>query len=80
MQARFIALKAESVACCDKAKLIDLSGVQINTQKSSAERVSDYLEQLKNPYLFRVGDIAVRVEYCGEKTLSDSLVSVLKAS
>ena len=39
-----------------------------------------FAEQVKNPYLFRVDDIAVRVEYCGGKSLSDALVSVLKAS
>ena len=39
----------------------------------------DFAEQVKNPYLFKVGNIAVKVEYCGEKTLSDSLASVLKA-
>ena len=32
-----------------------------------------FAEQVKNPYLFRVDDIAVRVEYCGGKSLSDAL-------
>ena len=74
-----IELKAESVASCDKATLVDISELKINTQKSSAERALDFAGQVKNPYLFKVGDIAVRVEYCGGKTLSETPASALRA-
>ena len=74
-----IELKAESVASCDKATLVDISELKINTQESSADRVLDFAVQVKNPYLFKVGDFAVRIEYRGGRTLSETLASALKA-
>lgn len=72
-------LKSANVALCDKAALADLNSIRVNTEGSSAERVLDFAEQVKNPYLFKVGNIAVSVIYCGDKSLTNALASVLKA-
>lgn len=65
---------------CDKTALVDLSDIRINTDEPSAERVLDFAGQMKNPYLFKVGEIAVNVIYCGDQSLSDVLANVLQAS
>ena len=42
------------------------------------ERVKSYVEQIKDPYCFKVGDIVVRVSYAGkDKSLTDSFTSMI---
>ena len=62
---------------CDIADLVDLQSVQIDTNKPVAERVSEFLEQVRNPYFFKVGDIAVKVNYGDGKTFSDAIATLL---
>ena len=64
---------------CDKSMLTDLRNIRIHTDKALHDRVLEFAEQVKNPYLFKVGDIAVSVIYCGDKSLSDALTGVLMA-
>ena len=55
----------------------DLREIQIDESKKVPERVENFLEQVGNPYLFKVGDVFVKVNYKDEKDLSDSLISLL---
>ena len=71
--------RAADLSSCDAASLVDLRDIRIDTGKPLAERVPAYLEQVKNPYLFKVGDIVVKVNYDGGRTLSDSLTSLFLA-
>ena len=56
-------MKQISIKECDKEQLTDLSSIEIDSRKSKQERVLDYLRQVKNPYYFRVGDVAVRLVF-----------------
>lgn len=47
----------------DKNSLIDLNSVVIDESLPITERVESFVRQIKNPYCFRVGDVAVKVEY-----------------
>ena len=60
-----------------KETLPDLREVQIDSTNPVAERVESFLTQVKNPYLFKVGDVTVKVNYKDEKELSASLVTLL---
>ena len=55
----------------------DLREVQIDASKPVAERVESFLTQVGNPYLFKVGDVTVKVNYKDEKELSASLITLL---
>lgn len=55
----------------------DLREIQIDESKKVPERVENFLEQVKNPYLFKVGDVFVKVNYKDGKDLSDSLITLL---
>lgn len=55
----------------------DLREIQIDESKKVPERVENFLEQVKNPYLFKVGDVFVKVNYKGGKDLADSLITLL---
>lgn len=43
--------------------LVDIRSVKIDSTKCVEERIFDFIQQIKNPYVFKVGDIAVKVNY-----------------
>lgn len=47
----------------DPDTLADIADVHINTSLPPAERLADYLAQIKNPYCFRCGGVIVRISY-----------------
>lgn len=46
--------------CVDKDTLVDIGSIQINMKLSREERIVDFIEQIKNPYLFKCGDLVVQ--------------------
>ena len=47
--------------------------MEVDCSLSTEERVRSYVEQIKNPYCFRVGDVKVRVSYADKaQSLDDS--------
>lgn len=73
-------LRTQTVADCNKSELVDLKDIKINRKKSKSNRMLDYIKKIKNPYLFKVGDMAVKIEYVGEKTISEALACALRVS
>ena len=73
-------LKLIGASNCKLSFLMDLKDISVDTSQSIENRMIRFAEQIKNPYLFKVGDIAVKVEY-GEnkKVFSDALVNILNA-
>lgn len=62
----------------DLAELVDIRDVVIDKSLPLEDRVKSYVEQIKNPYCFKVGDVVVRVSYAGkDKTLTDSFTSMI---
>ena len=47
----------------DIDSLVDIRDVKIDTSLPVPERIKSYIEQVKNPYYFRVGDVAVHISY-----------------
>ena len=60
-----------------KESLVDLYDVKIDTKKPVPEKTNDYFEQIKNPYLFKVGDMRVKVRFAGNRTFTDALGMVI---
>lgn len=56
-------MKNIDIRSVDKSQLIDLNTVKIDNTKPVAERVESFLQQIHNPYCFRIGDVAVKVNY-----------------
>jgi len=56
-------MKSIDIKGVDKAELIDLNTIHIDQEKPVAERIESFIQQIKNPYCFKVGDIAVKVNY-----------------
>jgi hypothetical protein len=60
------------------SELVDIRDVVIDKSLSLEERVRSYVEQIKDPYCFKVGDVVVRVSYAGkDKSLTDSFTSMI---
>jgi hypothetical protein len=43
--------------------LVEISTVKINQDLPAAERATDYVRQIKDPYNFRCGDIIVHLQF-----------------
>ena len=56
-------MKTIDIKTVDKTSLVDLNSVVIDESKSVSERVESFLQQIRNPYCFRIGNIAVKVNY-----------------
>ena len=56
--------------------LVDIRNVAIDRSLPVEGRMERFFTQVGNPYLFKVGDVAVKVECVGRKPLSDALVRV----
>lgn len=70
---RLDAMANEHIKGKDPGTLPDLLNVTI-TGESPMERLENFLEQVENPYCFRVGKTPVKITFSG----SESLESILK--
>ena len=58
--------------------LVDIRDVEIDKTLPIEERMKSYVEQIKNPYMFKVGETIVRVSYANtQETLNDNFVNLL---
>lgn len=58
--------------------LVDIRDVKIDRSMSVEDRMKSYVEQIKNPYMFKVGNTVVRVSYANtQATINDNLVNLL---
>ena len=71
-------MRDTDVRTVDPDALVDIRDVTVNTSLPKEERLLDYLEQIKNPYCFRVGKAVVKVSFANtEATLEDRLEKFL---
>ena len=62
------------------ASLVDIRDVRIDRTLPMEERVKSYVEQVKNPYMFKVGNTIVRVSYADtNRTMNDNFVNRIAA-
>ena len=58
--------------------LVDIRDVKIDRTQPVEERMKSYVEQIKNPYLFKFGNTVVRVSYANtQATINDNFVNLL---
>ncbi len=56
-------LKNVDVRSVDKSSLVDLNSVHIDDSQPVQDRILSFLDQIKNPYCFRIGEVVVKVNY-----------------
>lgn len=47
----------------NKAEIEDIKNIKINQDLEPQERILDFLKKVKNPYIFKVNDTLVKVNY-----------------
>ncbi len=58
----------------DRNTLVDITEVEIDPTLPREELLKDYLAQIRNPYLFRCGDVVVKIAYAETQvTFEDAL-------
>ena len=72
-------LKNIDIEQCEADQLVDLRSVSIDKSLPVPERMCSFVKQIKNPYLFKVDDITVKVEFSPGKSLEDAFLSFLLA-
>lgn len=58
-------------------QLVDIQNVQIDTSLSENERIRSFVEQVRDPYRFTVGDVVVNVLYKGQETLNERFAEMM---
>lgn len=74
-------MKDLDIRTVDKKQLVDLNSVVIDENMPVEERILSFIQQVRNPYCFRVGDVAVKVVYkengpTFQQSLEDMLMSL----
>ena len=51
----------------NREELVDIRDIHIDASLPQPDRIRSFVEQVRNPYLFRVGEVTVKVSYsdCG---------------
>ena len=62
----------------NRTELVDINDVTVSDKIPQKERIREYIRQIKNPYQFKCGDIAVTVSFANQgKALEESLIALL---
>jgi len=56
----------------------DLKELTIDVTKPLDKRLKQYIMDVKNPRMVRVGDILVQIEFAGQKSFSDALSAAIQ--
>lgn len=70
------ACKSTDICACDLNNLTDISCVALDRHRPLFERAEQYFSAVKNPYVFRVGDIGVKINCTGTKDLTQSIIDL----
>lgn len=58
--------------------MLSIRDVKIDKSLPTEKRIKSYVEQIKNPYKFKVGDVIVKVSFSeNENTISDNFVNMI---
>ena len=71
--------RSADIMACDPDKLVDLQDVQIDTSRPLSERMDAFVQQIGNPYLFKVDGLVIKATYLPHvsRRLSDAIPGLL---
>ena len=59
-------------------QLVDIRDVKIDRSLPSDERIKSFIEQIKNPYQFKVGNTVVKVSFANtQNTITDNFINMI---
>ena len=73
-----IKLRDVDVTNVDRDTLVDLQDIRINDKLSVDERIASFIEQIKNPYCFKVDGVVVKVAFSsGGKSFNEQFEQMI---
>ena len=73
-----IAAKLKATKSTAAEQLVDIRDVKIDRSLPSEERIKSFIEQIKNPYQFKVGNTVVRVSFANtQNTITDNFINMI---
>jgi len=73
-------LKNTALKSCICNDLVDITSIKIDSTKSVTKRVTDFMNEVKNPYLFKVEDTPVKVCFTKDAPeLQSKITSLINA-
>lgn len=72
-------LQNADISACEPDKLTDLINLNINTNQRITDKMRSFINCVGNPYLFKVGETVVKVEYEGGKSFVEAFASLIRA-
>ena len=73
-------MKAVDIRTVDKDTLVDIHDVKIDRSLPKEERIRSFVEQIKNPYCFKCGNVAVKMVFADtDVTLEDRMEHYLRS-
>ena len=73
------AMSEMDVRSIDREKLIDIKTVNIKTELPDKERMSDFIEQIGNPYCYLCNGMVIKTRFAGKQSLEDCLKATMFA-
>lgn len=72
-------MKNVDIRTVNREELVDIRDVSIDRTLPKEERVRSFVQQIKNPYCFRCGDVIVQTSFANtETTLEDCVEHYLR--
>lgn len=72
-------MKNVDVRTVRREDLVDIRDVHIDQDLPKEERIRQFVEQIKNPYCFKVGNVVVKTTFADtDRTLDDCLEHYFK--
>ena len=69
----------ENITAGGIGSLVDIRDVSVNKELSRAERIAEFVQQIKNPYHFKCGRFTVRASFApGGATLEECIKGILR--
>lgn len=72
-------LRNADISACNVNEIVDLRNVKVDRKTPLKRRTGDFVVQVVNPYLFKVDDIVVKVEFGDGKDFSEILTDIILA-
>lgn len=73
-------MKNVDVRTVDPEELVDVRDVVIDRALPKDERIRSFIEQIRNPYCFKCGEVVVKMSFLEtEVTLEDRMESYLRS-
>ncbi|MCD7811226.1 MAG: hypothetical protein LUG91_05160 [Ruminococcus sp.] len=72
-------MQETDLSTVDKGTLVDINHVHINPDLPYAERIREFVCQIKNPYCYLNNGIVVKVSFSGKETLEDCVARYIRS-